>query len=119
MKIERFDDRGFLSDIVVYGPWIWIGGTVPDPSRTTIEEQTRDILSQIESRLETVGSSKSDLLNVIIWLSDIEDWTAMNGVWTSWLDGAPAPARAVVGATLMQPYKIEIAATAARSELSR
>ena len=119
MKIERFDDRGFLSDIVVYGPWIWISGTVPDPSCTTIEEQTRDILSQIERRLEKVGSSKSDLLNVNIWLSDMEDWTAMNGVWTSWLDGTPAPARAVVGATLMKPYKVEIAATAVQSELGR
>jgi enamine deaminase RidA (YjgF/YER057c/UK114 family) len=113
--IERYNDRGFLSDVVAHEGWVWISGTVPDSQCRTIEEQTRDVLAQIDSRLELAGSAKDQLLSVNIWLTDMEDWRAMNEIWIEWLGGGPSPARAVVGAALMKPFKVEIAATALRN----
>ena len=114
MTIERINDRGFLSDVVASGEWVWIAGTVSDPTKASIEDQTRDVLAQIDQRLAAVGARKDQLLSVSVWLADIEDWAAMNGVWSEWLGETPSPARAVVGASLVRPFLIEIAATACR-----
>jgi enamine deaminase RidA (YjgF/YER057c/UK114 family) len=114
VNIERYNDRGFLSDVVAHGDLVWISGTVPNPDCHTIEEQTSDVLAEIGRRLKVAGSAKDKLVSVSIWLTDMNDWAAMNSVWTVWLDGAPSPARAVVGAALMAPFKVEIAATALR-----
>ena len=116
MDIDRYNDRGFLSDAVTYGDWVWVAGTLADPVCHTIEDQTASVLAEIERRLKIAGSGKDRLLSVSIWLTDMNDWAAMNAVWTKWLDGIPSPARAVVGATLMWPVKIEIAATAVKAE---
>lgn len=118
MEIERYNDRGFLTDVVAHGEYVWVAGTVPNPGLDTIEEQTRDVLAEIERRLTIAGSSKDRLVSVNIWLTDLDDWPAMNRVWSEWLNGAPSPARAVVGAALIKPFKIEIAATAVRAKVA-
>lgn len=115
MGIERYNDRGFLSDAVAHGDMVWVAGTVPDPSCVTIDEQTRNVLAEIGRRLSIAGSSKDRLLSVNIWLADMDDWGAMNRVWIEWLDGGPSPARAVVGAALVKPFKVEIAAIALKT----
>jgi len=116
MQTERFNDRGFLSDAVARGPLIWIAGTVSNPQLAGIEAQTRDVLAEIDRRLAHFGASRAELLNVNIWLADIEDWAAMNTVWSEWIGGIPSPARAVVGAQLMRPFLVEIAGVAYRAE---
>ena len=115
MKIERHNDRGFLSDVVAYGDLIWISGIVSQPKITTIEEQTHDVLKEIDRRLALAGSSRDNLLSVSVWLAHIEDWGVVNAIWRDWLADAPAPARAVVESRLLSPYLIEIAATACRN----
>jgi enamine deaminase RidA (YjgF/YER057c/UK114 family) len=115
LEIERYGDRGFLSDVVAHGDLIWVAGTVAAPDCETIEEQTSDVLREIDARLEAAGSSRDRLLSVTIWLAELSDWAAMNKIWTAWLNGVPAPARAVVGATLIASFKVEIAVTALRT----
>ena len=80
----------------------------------TVAEQTADILSQITARLSAGGSAKDQLLFVQIWLSDMADWAEMNTVWTDWIGEGPTPTRATVESGLLAPYRVEIAAIAAR-----
>ena len=115
MKIERHNDRGFLSDAIALGDLIWVAGTVSDPSLKTVQDQTRDVLREVDRRLAVFHSRREQLLSVNIWLSRIEDWGAMNAIWLEWLAGAPSPTRVVVQSHLMAPFVIEIAAVACRS----
>ena len=79
-------------------------------------------LAEVEAALQSAGSNKSRILDVTIWLADIErDYAAMNVVYDAWvLDGAleltqpPAPSRACVQAKLFSPgHLIEVKVVAA------
>jgi len=80
-----------------------------------VADQTREILAKIDALLDSVGSDRSKLLNVTIWLTSADDYDAMNLVWSEWLDGIAKPTRATVcGVRLAAPnYQVEIAAIAA------
>ena len=59
-----------------------------------IEAQTREALSRVQTLLESVGSDKSRMLQVIIWLKSMEHFNAMNEIWEEWVPEGAAPARA-------------------------
>jgi enamine deaminase RidA (YjgF/YER057c/UK114 family) len=64
--------------------------------------------------LAKAGSSKSKLLQTIIWLDDMANFAEMNAVWDAWIDPANPPARATGEAKLAAPqYNVEIIVTAA------
>ncbi|MCO5084391.1 MAG: RidA family protein [Rhizobiaceae bacterium] len=109
-----------LSETVAYGGTVWVAGMVARPvlAEASIQLQTADILQQLDERLAAVQSDRTCLLSVNVWLSDIADWAEMNTVWTEWLNGAPAPARATVQAAIFPPYRVEIAAVAAMPHAS-
>ncbi len=80
---------------------------------TTVEEQTADILAQIDQLLGDAGSHRDKLVSVNIWLKDIRDYDRMNSVWDKWISPAEAPARATVGAPLAEDdIRVEIMARA-------
>jgi 2-iminobutanoate/2-iminopropanoate deaminase len=81
---------------------------------STIEEQTRYSFELLEKILDAAGSSLADLVQVQVFLGDIEaDYAGFNQVYSE-LVPAPFPPRATVGATL-PGYKIEMLVTAAIS----
>ena len=65
--------------------------------------QTRTILAKIDALLAEVGSSKSKLLQVQIWLADIRYYDEMNAVWDAWVDPANTPGRATCEARMATP----------------
>ncbi|MDD2874636.1 MAG: RidA family protein, partial [Azoarcus sp.] len=78
------------------------------------------ILAQMDELLTVAGTSKSNLLSVTIWLTDIRAFQSMNAVWDAWIDAANPPARACVEARLARPeLKVEIQATALRPQSER
>ena len=78
----------------------------------TIEEQTRYSFELLEAILAKAGSSLADLVQVQVFLADIEaDFAGFNDTYSS-LMPAPFPPRATVGATL-PGYLIEMLVTAA------
>jgi 2-iminobutanoate/2-iminopropanoate deaminase len=80
----------------------------------TIEEQTRYSFELLEAILAQAGSSLADLVQVQVFLGDIEaDFAGFNATYSN-IVPAPFPPRATVGATL-PGYKIEMLVTAAVS----
>jgi 2-iminobutanoate/2-iminopropanoate deaminase len=78
----------------------------------TIEEQTRYSFELLESILDAAGSSLADLVQVQVFLGDIEaDYAGFNATYAE-IVPAPFPPRATVGATL-PGYRIEMLVTAA------
>lgn len=76
--------------------------------------QTRDILANVDRLLAEAGSSKSRILQAVIWLASMDDFAEMNAVWDAWVDPANTPARATGESRLATPdFKVEIIITAA------
>jgi enamine deaminase RidA (YjgF/YER057c/UK114 family) len=112
--IQRYQKGSRMSQAVVHGGTVYIAGKVARNSKGSLEEQTQDVLDQIEALLKEAGSDKSKLLAVNIYLPAIMDFDAMNVVYDAWIDKDNPPVRACVEARLANPdLRVEITAVAA------
>ena len=110
--IERIETSARMSKIVKHNGVAYLCGQVGDGA--TVVEQTRDCLSRVDALLEKAGSSREKMLQAIIWLADMEDFSGMNAVWDAWIPEGHAPARACGEAKLARPeLKVEIIVTSA------
>ena len=86
------------SQAVKAGGLVFVSGTAPnDPATgaingTTIQEQTRQSLTNISAILEAAGSSMDKIVSVTVVLADEEDFAGMNEEWLKWFPSNP-PAR--------------------------
>ncbi len=106
------------SQAVKAGGFVFVSGTSPaDPATgaikgTTIQEQTRQCLANVQAILEEAGSSLDRLVSVTVILADEDDFAGMNEEWVTWFPTNP-PARQ--GAKLparIPGLKVSIAAIA-------
>ena len=110
--IERIETSARMSKIVRHNGVAYLCGQVGDGA--TVTEQTRDCLSRVDALLEKAGSSRAQMLQAVIWLSDMADFAEMNAVWDAWVPEGHAPARACGEAKLARSeLKVEIIVTAA------
>lgn len=115
MTITRHLPSKVLSDIVEHDGRIYLAGQVADNLDQDVRGQTREILATIDRLLASVGSDKSHILSVNIWLADIRTRDEMNEAWIKWADPAHLPARATVEAKLGNPRMlVEIMLVAAK-----
>jgi enamine deaminase RidA (YjgF/YER057c/UK114 family) len=114
MPIRRLQPEDRLAGAVVHGGLVYLAGQVADdPSRDT-EEQTADILRQIDALLAEAGTNKTRLISVQVFIADIADLEAMNRAWDRWVDPAHLPARATVETRLADPrWRVEMTGMAA------
>jgi len=97
---------------------VFVSGTSPaDPGTgtiqgTTIQEQTRQCLANIQAILEEAGSSLDQLVSVTVVLADEDDFAGMNEEWLRWFPSNP-PARQGAKLPARVPgLKVSIAAIA-------
>jgi enamine deaminase RidA (YjgF/YER057c/UK114 family) len=110
--IERIETGARMSKIVKHNGVAYLCGQVGEGA--TVTEQTLDCLSRVQALLEKAGSSREQMLQVVIWLADMADFSEMNEVWDSWVRQGHAPARACGEAKLARDtLKVEIIVTAA------
>jgi 2-iminobutanoate/2-iminopropanoate deaminase len=79
----------------------------------TIEEQTETTLKNIESLLHSAGCELSDVVSVLVHLSDLELFQGYNQVYERYFPD-PKPVRTTVGAQLLQGLLVEMTVTARR-----
>ena len=110
--IERIETGPRMSKIVKHNGVAYLCGQVGDGA--TVVDQTHDCLSRVDALLEMAGSSREQMLQVVIWLADMADFAEMNAVWDAWVPEGHAPARACGEAKLARAeLKVEIIVTAA------
>lgn len=110
--IERIETGKRMSKIVKHQGTVYLCGQVGDGD--SVAEQTRDCLGRVEALLERAGSSRERILQAVIWLADMADFSEMNAVWDAWVPEGHAPARACGEARLARPeLRVEIIVTAA------
>jgi len=106
------------SQAIRHDQLVFVSGQLAiDPERNElvdggIEEQTEQVLKNLQAILEEAGSSLDRLLKTTIFLADLGDFAAMNEVYAKHVGETP-PARATIEVSaLPQGAKIEIEAVA-------
>lgn len=104
--------RGPYSPAIIVGGFVFVAGQGPVNPETNelelgdIRSETRRTLANIQAILQAAGSSLSDAVRVGVFLSNMEDFAAMNEVYQEFFPKDP-PARTTVGADLPR-IKVEI-----------
>jgi enamine deaminase RidA (YjgF/YER057c/UK114 family) len=89
--------------------FVFLAGQVATNPSSGVDEQTRQVLAEIDRLLALAGSSKAKILSATVYLADMANFAAMNSVWDAWVHPEAKPARATVEARLATPdYKVEI-----------
>jgi len=109
---------GPYSPALRVGEFLFVSGQVPiDPASGQmvagdIAGQTRRVLDNVGALLRAAGLSFSDVVRTTVFLADMNDFTAMNDVYSSFFS-EPYPARSTVqAARLPRDARIEIDAIA-------
>ena len=115
MQLSRHHVGPRMTQMVVHGETIYLCGQTAEDEAETASGQMRAILARIDALLGEVGSSKSKLLQVQIWLADIRYYDEMNAEWDAWVDPRNTPARATCEARMAYPsVLVEVIAIAAK-----
>lgn len=100
------------------GDTIYTSGQLPitDPKTkkvpNDIKEQTRVVLNKVKAILIKEGGSTSDIVKTTAYITDIEDWGAVNEVYKEFF-GKLKPARSIIPVgNLHYGCKIELEAIA-------
>lgn len=92
---------GHYSHAAVAGGLVFVAGQLPiAPDGRKLgdepfETQARQVLANVRAALEGAGSSVAQLVQVRVYLADLDHWPAFNALYADWV-GAHRPARAVV-----------------------
>ncbi|MFI3277657.1 MAG: RidA family protein [Rikenellaceae bacterium] len=89
---------GPYSQAVMAGDTLYISGQIAiDPTTgqiaSTIEEQTTQILKNIDAILSEAGMTKANVVKTSVLLDDLNDFAAMNAIYASYFT-EDMPARA-------------------------
>ena len=110
---------GPYSQAIVANGMVYCSGQIPiDPATNTIhaetiEEQTRQAIANLKNVLEAAGSGLDKVVKTTVFISDMNDFAALNAVYAE-LFGDSKPARSCVqAARLPKDVKVEIEAIAA------
>ena len=105
---------GPYSQAVKVNGMVFCSGQIPiDPTTGSfisddIAEQTDQVLKNLNAVLESAGSGLDRVVKTTVFLSDMDDFAAMNEIYSKYFD-ANKPARATVqAARLPRDAKVEI-----------
>ena len=107
---------GAYSPGVRAGDFVFVSGQVPKNPQTgeligdDVQAQTRQVLANVRAVLEAAGASLDDVVSVIAYLADIDDWGDFNAVYKETFR-PPYPSRTALGAQL-RGILVEVSAVA-------
>lgn len=108
VKNRPFSQAIVVNDIIYLSGQI---GTLPDGQLVSggIEAETKQVLTNIQNLLESMGSSMDAVFKCTCMLENIQDWPKMSAVYTSFFKKDKLPSRsAFAGSGLAAGAKIEI-----------
>lgn len=112
MPIERISTNERSSKIVTHNGVVYLSGQVGDGE--SLAEQANDCLGRVDTLLKEAGSSREQILQATIWLSDITYFAEFNEIWNNWVPSGHAPARACGEVKLAREIlKVEVIVIAA------
>lgn len=111
-NITRLGTSKRWSDIVIHaGVARWVE-VAEDPAKDA-RGQIAQVLRQIDATLQQIGTGRQSLLEILIFLADLNDAPLLNELWEAWVPPEHPPIRACVQAGLAASYGVEMIITAA------
>jgi enamine deaminase RidA (YjgF/YER057c/UK114 family) len=110
--IVRLGNSRRWSDVVIHSGiarWVEVAEEISGDARSQIAQ----VLGQIDATLAQVGSDHTRLLEVLIFLADLNDAPVLNELWDDWVAPQNPPIRACVQAGLATGCRVEMVVTAA------
>lgn len=105
---------GHYSQAVVANGFVYVSGQLPITHEgaklidATFEQQTEQVLANVKHALVAAGTDIDRLVQVRVYLDDIANWPAFNGIYAAWA-GDARPARAIVPTgPLHFGFKVEV-----------
>lgn len=109
---------GHYSHAVAANGFVFVSGQLPiapDGSKLNnapFDTQAQQVLDNVAAALTAAGSTISRLVQVRVYVTDIQSWPAFNTLYAAWA-GSARPARAVVPVPELHfGFKIEVEAVA-------
>ena len=113
--ITRSGSNGRRCTCITHGGLVYLSGITTVALEGTMQEQTRDILAQIDTHLAANASDKTRVLMANITLHDMAGFGDFNAVWDEWVTDGQEPCRSVVQGELPLPeYRVQISLVAAQ-----
>jgi enamine deaminase RidA (YjgF/YER057c/UK114 family) len=110
--IMRLGSSPRWSDVVIHaGAARWV--EVAEDASGDAKSQISQVLRQIDATLTQIGSDRTRLLEVLIFLADLGDAPILNEMWDGWVPRGNAPIRACVQSGLAAGYRVEMVVLAA------
>ncbi|MEI8116135.1 MAG: RidA family protein [Flavobacteriia bacterium] len=109
---------GPYSQAILAGGMLFVSGQIPlNPSTgqleiNSIEEATHRVMKNIEALLSEAGLSFENVVKTSIFLKDLSDFQAVNGIYASYCQGVPPARETVEVARLPLDVNIEISCIA-------
>ena len=105
---------GPYSQAVKVGNMVYTAGQIPinpktgQVEETTIEGQTKQSLQNLKAILEEAGSSLSKVVKTTVFLKNMNDFVAMNGVYAEFFVDAPPARSSIEVARLPKDVLVEV-----------
>jgi enamine deaminase RidA (YjgF/YER057c/UK114 family) len=103
MQIQRLHVGKRLSEIAVHNGTVYLAGQIAEDTTQDIAGQTREVLGHVDRLLAEVGTDKTRILSVQIYIASMADFPGMNAVYDEWVVPGHTPPRATVEAKLANP----------------
>ena len=109
---------GPYSQAIATDNFVFSAGQIPiNPANgeieaETIEDQTRQVLKNLEAVLLAAGSGLDRVVEMTVFMTDLSDFQAMNGVYAEFFPSSPPARSAVQVAALPLGVQIEMEAVA-------
>lgn len=111
-EIQRIGDSPRWSDVVIHAGvarWVEVAGDLT----TEAASQVQQVLRQIDETLTQIGSDRSRLLQILIYVAGQDIVPVLNEHWDRWVPQGHAPVRACLQVGLSQNCLVEMIITAA------
>ena len=96
--IQRIDTKDTYSEIVVHNNTVYLSGQVPWRFEDyDFPYQVEEVFKSIDTQLARVGSNKTKILSMRIYLRDSDEYELMNVEFKKWMPSGFAPTRATIG----------------------
>jgi reactive intermediate/imine deaminase len=109
---------GHYSHGTVANGFVFVSGQLPITAtgeklvHASFAEQAAQVLANVQAVLEACGSGVDRLVQVRVYVDDLQNWPAFNAVYAQWA-GSSRPSRAVVPTgALHHGLKVEVEAVA-------
>jgi len=111
-EFRRYGTSRRWADVVVHrGVARWV--EVAEDTSRDARGQIAQVLAQVDATLEAIGSDRTRLLEVLVFLATASDSETLNELWDAWVPAGHPPVRAMVQAGLSPGLKVEFVVTAA------